>query len=68
MELEQKQHKTRTEYNRKYMNEYIKKQPKITCDVCLRMYNKHQKYQHIKQKNHILHQLLKQHQLLDLNL
>lgn len=48
----------RSEYYKNYMRDYIKKQPKIKCDVCNGNYNKHQKYIHIKQKRHILQELL----------
>jgi hypothetical protein len=55
-----KQKFNRPEYIKNYMRDYIKRQPKIKCDVCDREYNKHQKYSHDKQKNHMLHLLIKE--------
>lgn len=59
-ETEQKLKFNRSEYIKNYMRDYIKKQPKIKCDVCDREYNKHQKYSHNKQKHHVLHLLMKE--------
>jgi bisphosphoglycerate-dependent phosphoglycerate mutase len=56
--MEEQNKNNRSEYYKNYMREYIKKSPKVKCDVCGNNYNKHQKYIHVKQRRHILQELL----------
>jgi hypothetical protein len=56
--MEEENKNNRSEYYKNYMRDYIKKQPKVKCDICSCNYNKHQKYIHVRQRRHILQELL----------
>ena len=56
--MEEENKNNRSEYYKNYMRDYIKKSPKVKCDICCYNYNKHQKYIHVRQKRHILQELL----------